>query len=713
MGTTEPGATVTITWPDNSTTTVVADASGNWSSEATAPEQGVVTAVATDSGGNTGSDVDQVDTLAKTTIVINDAATVGTTDEYINAADMTAASPIRTVSGSVMSGGIQTVEAGQTVTVTLKDAAGHTVTATATVLADGTWTTPQMSFSGLDEGTITATATVTDITGNTASATDTTVKDTVVNATLAFSNLTNWDFLNSSGSDAAILTKDNVYDLTVTSTETSYTVNKYEVSTDGGLTWTTTTSAQNLASTPNQPYVFRALVTDAAGNSGYTNTVSMVLDTVAPATPTATMGSDLKTITGTAEPGSQVWIDVNDDGTKDYSTTAAVDGSYTVVLPSSVVIFTDVAVMAVDAAGNTSANAYVGYTYNTYTQPNQYAYVLVGSTYVKQTQQVGSKGSDTITIGLDPKGQWTTLTQGNIWNEASVSNPDYVLNLTEGGNDTVTITNGGDIMQDTQVWFGSGDDKLIMNNSAGGATQDIVGTDPNPVEIKLGEGNNLIDQNGAIYDAVITAGSGADVVKVTGNISGLATSISLGDGADTLTVGGGVSLGAQIDMGAGDDTVSVGSISNSGLITQKPIDGAVELAGGAGTDTLKITGAGVTFNLVDTSSFEHIDINGSGANVLRVGYNTDVQTAMGDNNPLYITGGADDTVDLGDLSATNSKDLNQDNLLGDLLGGTMWAKTGATTTWTDAVGVTHTFNAWQYGTDSAHLVYIETTITKV
>ncbi|WP_036584616.1 Ig-like domain-containing protein, partial [Brucella anthropi] len=56
-GTTEPGSTVTVTWPDGTTSEVTADGTtGEWT--ATAPGEqpdGDVTAAVTDPAGNTGS----------------------------------------------------------------------------------------------------------------------------------------------------------------------------------------------------------------------------------------------------------------------------------------------------------------------------------------------------------------------------------------------------------------------------------------------------------------------------------------------------------------------------------------------------------------------------------------------------------------------------------------------------------------------------------
>jgi len=89
--------------------------------------------------------------------------------------------------------------------------------------------------------------------------------------TLAFSGLAD---TGSSNSDR--ITQDNSFDLSLTGNEAGSSV-AYDVSTNDGQTWTTTTAAQaNLA---DGSYQFRAVVTDAAGNTANTAPISAVIDT--------------------------------------------------------------------------------------------------------------------------------------------------------------------------------------------------------------------------------------------------------------------------------------------------------------------------------------------------------------------------------------------------------------------------------------------------
>jgi len=76
-GTAEPGSTITVTWPDTTTSTVTTDSSGNWSIESpTVQTSGEVKVTATDAAGNIGdaATVTYTDTT-RPTVTITSAAT--------------------------------------------------------------------------------------------------------------------------------------------------------------------------------------------------------------------------------------------------------------------------------------------------------------------------------------------------------------------------------------------------------------------------------------------------------------------------------------------------------------------------------------------------------------------------------------------------------------------------------------------------------------
>ncbi|MBW3831257.1 inverse autotransporter beta domain-containing protein [Aeromonas hydrophila] len=139
-GKAEPESTVTITWPDGTTSTTAADVDGNYTLEApTVQGSGTITATATDKNGNTGP-----------------ATSVNYTDSTAPGAPTLAATDRNSDNKPEVSG---KAEPESTVTITWPD--GSTSTTTADV--DGNYSLEAPTVQG--SGTITATAT--DKSGNT------------------------------------------------------------------------------------------------------------------------------------------------------------------------------------------------------------------------------------------------------------------------------------------------------------------------------------------------------------------------------------------------------------------------------------------------------------------------------------------------------------------------------------------------------------------
>ncbi len=90
-------------------------------------------------------------------------------------------------------------------------------------------------------------------------------------------SLTGFTDTGSSSSDG--LSNDNAFSLSLTGSEPGST-SVLEVSTDNGVTWTTTTA--NQSGLADGTYLFRAIVTDAAGNSLTTATQTVTIDTTPP-----------------------------------------------------------------------------------------------------------------------------------------------------------------------------------------------------------------------------------------------------------------------------------------------------------------------------------------------------------------------------------------------------------------------------------------------
>ncbi len=397
-GTAEAGSTVTVSFPDGTTATVIAGPDGKW----TAPNPGdlldgqIVTATATDPAGNpslpgTGT----VDALAPT-VALSDVLTNDSTPALTGTVNDPTATVVVTVDGvdypAVNNGnGIWTLadntlpvltDGPHTVTVTATDPAGNvgttgavvtidttapnapvldpinatdpvtgtaeagsTVTVsfpdgtTATVVAgpDGKWTVPNPG--DLTDGQ-TVTATATDPAGNTSLPGSGTVSADITAPVVALDD---------------VLTNDSTPALTGTVNDPSATVVvtvdgvNYPATNNGNGTWTL--ADNTLPVLTDGPHTVTVTATDPAGNVGTTGAV-VTIDTTAPNAPVLDPINATDPVTGTAEAGSTVTVSFPD------GTTATVivgpDGKWTVPNPGDLTDGQTVTATATDPAGNTS-----------------------------------------------------------------------------------------------------------------------------------------------------------------------------------------------------------------------------------------------------------------------------------------------------------------------------------------------------------------------
>ncbi|WP_309953951.1 Ig-like domain-containing protein, partial [Acinetobacter calcoaceticus] len=395
-GTAEPGSTVTVTYPDGNTATVVAGLDGNWS----VPNPGLndgdqVEAIATDPAGNPslpGTAV--VDALAPT-VALNDLLTNDSTPALTGTVNDPTATVVVNVDGvdypatnngdgtwTLADNSLPALTDGpHTITVTATDPAGNvgtdtgvvtvdtaapsapvidpvngtdpitgtaepgstvTVTypdgSTASVVAgpDGTWTVPN---PGLNDGD-TVTAVTEDPAGNT-SGPATAVVDALA-PTVALDD---------------VLTNDSTPALTGTVNDPTATVVvnvdgvDYPATNNGDGTWTL--ADNSLPALTDGPHTITVTATDPAGNVG-TDTGVVTVDTAAPSAPVIDPVNGTDPITGTAEPGSTVTVTYPDGSTA--SVVAGPDGTWTVPNPGLNDGDTVTAVTE-DPAGNTSGPA--------------------------------------------------------------------------------------------------------------------------------------------------------------------------------------------------------------------------------------------------------------------------------------------------------------------------------------------------------------------
>ncbi|WP_405245992.1 VCBS domain-containing protein [Cellulophaga sp. Asnod2-G02] len=270
----EAGQTVTVTFDDGTnpviTTTATVNPDGSWTA-ADADISGLnngtiaVKADVTDVALNPATDNDPI-TLDNSAPAI-DITTPIEVDDIVNALE----------DGDVTISGTTTdVEAGQTVTVTFDDGTNPVVTTTATVNPDGSWTATDADISGLNNGTITVKADVTDVALNPATDDDPLTLDNSVPTVDSFSTIDITPILTGQGNANETLlieldtNGDTIPDVT------------YTVITDASGNWSldTETAVPDSGSFPTllDEDVIAITATDPSGNAGI-GTVTVSVDT--------------------------------------------------------------------------------------------------------------------------------------------------------------------------------------------------------------------------------------------------------------------------------------------------------------------------------------------------------------------------------------------------------------------------------------------------
>ncbi|SMB85537.1 hypothetical protein SAMN05660772_02509 [Pasteurella testudinis DSM 23072] len=298
-----------------------------------------------------------------------------------------------------------------------------------------------------------------------------------------------------------------------------------------------------------------------------------------------------------------------------------------------------------------------------------------------------------------------------------VSRAASTMSLGDGDN-TVAITGGiSPISGSTTITTGAGDDIISVTGNISSTIYTAK------VEFNLGEGNNTVYIEGWwAGNKGMTTGDGNDTLIVGGNIDTSSSPLNLidlgngdnaisiggyisatdakqsfitGDGNDTFTVGGYVSSGAgtdiglTIDLGAGDDVLTIGATGEAIRDSQTVING------GAGNDILRFTGssAKTEIDMTKVKGFEVIDLNDSNTHL-----NVVISDLIYDGAPskIYITGGSSDFVDLGDNNWTSNTASSAPQL------GTWTSRQGT--------GDDQGYTVWVDSTNPSVELYIQSTI---
>ena len=277
---------------------------------------------------------------AGNTATASDAGSIDTTAPTINLdAQGTGNDTTPAITGST------DLSPGSSVTITVTDSAGAEQTFTAIVDSVGNFSADVPN--AMADGNFNVTATATDAAGNTASDT------TSGNINTAVPNLT-LDPLGT-GNDTTP-TMSGTTDIAPGSTVSiSVTDNAGNTQTFDAIVQANGTFSVDVpAALSEGSYSVTASATDGAGNTATANENGGVIDTTAPAAPTVDAGNGTE-ITGTAEAGAVVNVDVDGDGTPDFTVIADGDGNWSVTPTTPLADGVVVTATAVDEAGNVSA----------------------------------------------------------------------------------------------------------------------------------------------------------------------------------------------------------------------------------------------------------------------------------------------------------------------------------------------------------------------
>ncbi|POT56297.1 Ig-like domain repeat protein [Citrobacter amalonaticus] len=561
-GTAEANSTVNIF--DNGTlvASVTANASGSWTWTPTAAlGQGThaYTVTSADAAGNVSA------TSPASSIVVDTLAPAAPTGLAINA------------TGNRVTG---TAEAGSTVTIT-----SGTGTVLGTATADGagnfvvTLSPAQTSGQAL-------LAFAQDKAGNTGVSAGFTAPDTRVPDAPTIVNV-----VDDVGIYTGIIANGQVTnDALPTLNGTAQANATIAIYNNGTLLGTTTANASGAWSfTPGSnltegTHAFTATATNANGTGAASTAATVVVDTLAPNTPSGTLSADGGSLTGLAEANSTVTVTIPGGGT--YTTTAGSNGVWSLTLPTKQIEGQQLGVTSTDAAGNTS----------------------------------GSLAITAPTLPLSANDNVTSLALTTTATTSTQNYSDYGL-LLVGALGNVASVLGSDIAQVQFTIANGGSGNVTIDAAATGivlsllSTQEIVvqrfdttlGTWTTIVNTSVGDFANLLTLNGSGVSLNLTGLTGGQYRVLTYNTSLLATGSYTSLDVDVHQTSAGVISGPTVNTGnvMADDTTptgtSVTSVTNANGQTTTVGAGGVDIAGQYGTLHLNQDGS-YTYTLTNTSA---------------------------------------------------------------------------------------------------------------
>ena len=597
-GTAEAGARIVVTYPNGTTASTVADPAGNWSvaNPGNLSDGQQISVVASDAAGN------------------SSAPASATVEADITAPSLEFIVIINTDGSATLSG---TTEPGATLIVQGPNGVAVPVTVTPDGSISGSIAAPALA------GNYTATAT--DINGNiaidTATATD--------NIAPIPGSLSLADFSDTGISLSDGISNDNTFNLTLTGQETGSTV-VYQISTDGGNTWVATTAAQT--GVADNTYQYRAVVTDVNGNSSVTDTVSVTVDTAAPAAPELDPVNVTDPISGTAEIGATVTVTFP-NGTI-ATTLADESGSWSVANPGGLTNGEVITAIATDPAGNASLSG-SGIVSADITAP---VVVLDDSSSRDNTPPLSGTVNDTaarIVVTLNGTDYEAVNNGDGTWTLADNTLPvlqDGTYNLTvraidqagNTGTDTATLTIDTITTVELNVVINADGSATLSGTTEPGASVTVRGPDGAAVPVTVTPDGSISGSIAAPalagnYTATATDINGniaIDTATATDNIAPIPGSLSLADFSDT-----GISLSDGISNDNSFNLTLTGQETGSTVVYQISTDGG---------NTWVATTAAQTGVADNTYQYRAVvtDVNGNSSITNAVGVTIDTITTV-------------------------------------------------------------------------------------
>jgi hypothetical protein len=476
---------------------------------------------------------------------------------------------------------------------------GTDLSGSATMSA-GAWSVSGISTAGLGDGSYNVYARTTSATGAINSALSSALAITF-DATAPTTTIATVGFSSDSGASGTdFITATAAQTISGTLSANLASGETVEVSTDNGASWSAATAsvgsnAWSLSTTLTGSGTLKVRVSDTAGNSGTALTQAYVLDSSAPAGPSApdlASGSDsgasasddvtndtTPTVTGTAESGSTVTL-YDSDGTTVLGSATATGGNWSITTSALGAGSHTLTAKAADAAGNvSSASSGLALVIDDAAPTG----LSLSATSVAVSSATGAANIATVSAS-DSQAISYALAVGNGVNDAD--NGSFALS---GG----TLQVGGSALSagSYKVYLSATD--LAGNVAYQGFTVTVVDAPTVASVVRAGGASSSVAASAATVAYTVTFSesvTGVDAsdfaLTATGTASGSIASVSGSGSSYTVTVGG----------LSGDGTLRL-DLNGSGTGIQNGGSTAIASGYSAGqTYTLDHTGPALTFS---------------------------------------------------------------------------------------------------------------------